>query len=123
MAKVGRKNTKPELAVRSAAHAMGFRFKLHGHDLPGQPDVVSPKHRIALFVHGCFGIAIQNAAAMNRAFWLVKFERNVARDAEAAAMLRLQGWEIQVIWECQTRDSLQLHLWASSMLSTERSEL
>src|SRR3954451_665162 len=96
MAQVRSKNTKPEVAVRKAAHALGLRFRLHGRDLPGTPDLVFSGHRTAVFVHGCFwhrhGCARATTPASNVAYWAAKFERNVARDARNAAQLRKLGW-------------------------------
>jgi DNA mismatch endonuclease (patch repair protein) len=114
MAKVKSKNTKPELAVRSAAHALGYRFRLHRPDLPGSPDLVFPRHRVALFVHGCFwhrhaDCNRSSTPVAHRDYWVAKFERNVRRDSEAAAALRSTGWRVEVIWECETREGPALH--------------
>jgi DNA mismatch endonuclease (patch repair protein) len=102
-------NTAPEIAVRRAAHALGLRFRLNRSDLPGKPDLVFPARRSALFVHGCFwhGHDCPRGAripASNRAYWLAKIGRNVARDKATLASLKRQGWKAHVIWECETRD-------------------
>ncbi len=105
MAKVRSKNTKPEIEVRRAIHRAGFRFRLHRSDLPGNPDVVFPRHRLALFVHGCFwhrhGCKRTTMPATNREFWSEKFRRTVERDQRALKELEEIGWKTAVIWECQ----------------------
>ncbi len=108
MSKIARKNTRPELVVRRAAHALGLRFRLHRRDLPGTPDLVFPRLRKALFVHGCFwhrheGCRLAYNPRSNREFWEAKFARNVARDARVLTELREAGWDAEVIWECETR--------------------
>lgn len=109
MSRVRSVDTGPELLVRKAAHALGLRFRLHRRDLPGSPDLVFPKHTVALFVHGCFW---HRHARCRRAstpksqtvYWTRKFERNIARDRRVAAQLRALGWRPVVVWECQTKD-------------------
>ena len=113
MSRVKGKNTTPELRVRQLAHAMGLRFRLHRKDLPGRPDLVFPKYRIALFVHGCFWHRHPNCpkASLPKTrteFWQSKFEKNVERDERTIASLRALGWDAQVIWECETKDSANL---------------
>lgn len=110
MSRVGPKNTAPEMRVRRAAHAVGLRFRLHRKDLPGTPDLVFPKHRVALFVHGCFwhrhpGCRKASVPGTRREYWAEKFETNVARDARNRAALEAAGWHVAVIWECETRDA------------------
>ena len=109
MARVGQKDTAPEMAVRRAAHALGYRFRLHRRDLPGSPDLVFPRHRALVFVHGCFwhrheGCRRATTPAANRAYWQVKFERNVMRDLAVFEQLGRTGWRVLVVWECETRD-------------------
>lgn len=109
MSRVKSSHTLPEIRVRSAAHSLGLRFRLHRRELPGRPDLIFPRHRVALFVHGCFwhrhaGCPKASTPKSRRRFWLQKFERNVARDAENVAMLRKLGWRVATIWECETRD-------------------
>lgn len=99
-------NTRPEIKVRSALHNAGFRFRLSsGTKLPGRPDVVLPRYRAAVFVHGCFwhrhpGCRFAYTPKTNRHFWLGKFRENVARDARKATELRRDGWKTLVVWEC-----------------------
>jgi len=106
MRRIGRKNTQPELAVRRALHARGRRFRLHQADLPGKPDIVLPKHRLAIFVHGCFwhrhrGCANCTDPKTRPDFWATKFAANVERDARAERQLRDLGWRVETIWECE----------------------
>ncbi|MGB9145914.1 MAG: very short patch repair endonuclease, partial [Acidobacteriaceae bacterium] len=108
MAAIRSANTKPEMRVRSALHAMGFRFRLHRKDLPGRPDIVLPKHQTAVFVHGCFWHCHRckygSVVPATRAeFWAAKRGGNVARDRRNAAALRRQGWRVIVLWECEVR--------------------
>lgn len=99
------KNTKPELEVRSYLHRAGLRFRLHAK-LPGKPDLVLPKYRTVVFVHGCFwhrhkGCRFATTPASNAAFWQEKFDANVRRDMLVKKALRKLGWQVQVIWGCQ----------------------
>lgn len=113
MARVKGTDTVPELRVRRMAHRLGYRFRLHRKDLPGTPDLVFPRRRIAVCVHGCFwhrhaGCAAASTPQSNVAYWTRKFARNVARDAAAEEALTQQGWKVVVIWECETRDETRL---------------
>lgn len=113
MAAVRGKNTKPELFVRGLVHALGFRFRLHRTDLPGTPDLVLPRLRCVIFVHGCFwhrhpGCSATTTPKDNAEYWATKFKRNVERDRAAVEALRAKGWAVAVVWECQTRDATQL---------------
>ena len=109
MARIRGRDTTPELIVRRISHGMGFRFRLHRKDLPGRPDLVFPRHRLAVFVHGCFwhqhsGCRYAYKPKSHIAFWTDKFVRNVARDRHNEEALRNLGWRVFVIWECETRD-------------------
>lgn len=123
MRAVRRKDTTPELRVRRLAHRLGLRFRLHRHDLPGTPDMVFPRWRIALFVHGCFwhrhsGCRYATMPATRREFWEAKFTANQARDRRQAEQLRSLGWRVVVVWECETRllQELEARLRALFML-------
>ena len=101
-------HTRPELVVRRALHAAGFRYRLHAADLPGRPDIVLPKHRVVVLVHGCFwhrhaGCRFATTPATRRDFWSDKFERNMDRDARNRQALRAKGWRIATLWECSVR--------------------
>jgi len=115
MAGIRSRDTAPELAVRRAAHRMGLRFRLHRKDLPGRPDLVFPKHRLAVFVHGCFwhrheGCKISHIPKTRTAYWKEKFERNVARDKRNQQALQALGWRVIVVWECEAADRLTVQL-------------
>jgi DNA mismatch endonuclease (patch repair protein) len=110
MAKIKGKDTGPELRVRKAAHALGLRFRLHRSDLPGKPDLVFPKFRLALFVHGCFwhqhaGCRRASMPKSRTEYWEAKLRRNVQRDAVNGSALESMGWHSIVIWECETNDA------------------
>lgn len=109
MARVRGKDTAPELRVRRVAHRMGLRFRLHRKDLPGRPDLVLPKHRLAVFVHGCFwhrhpGCSRASTPSTREDFWQAKFDATVARDRRQIAELEALGWRVLVIWECGVND-------------------
>lgn len=112
MAGIGGKNTKPEIILRRALHRAGFRFRLHVRELPGKPDVVLPRYRVVILVHGCFwhrhhGCHWCTDPAANSEFWKSKFDRNVERDAEIAGRLHKAGWRIARVWECGLRGSAE----------------
>lgn len=103
------KNTKPEVAVRKHLHSLGFRFRLHSRLLPGKPDIVLPRWRVAIQVHGCFwhqhpGCRFAYMPATNTAFWRAKLRGNVLRDERNERALAALGWRVFVIWECQIGD-------------------
>jgi DNA mismatch endonuclease, patch repair protein len=107
MSKIRSKDTKPELRVRSLLHGLGYRYRLHRRDLPGSPDVVFPARAKIIFVHGCFWHAHQNCRVANKPkshhrFWNDKFENNVSRDKTNQQLLRRAGWDVCVVWECET---------------------
>ena len=102
------KDTKPELLLRRALHARGYRFRLHVGTLPGSPDMILPRYRAAVFVHGCFwhrhpGCRYTTTPATRPEFWRAKFEGNIARDREKAAALLAAGWRVATVWECALR--------------------
>ena len=102
------KDTAPEKKVRSTAHRLGLRFRLHRRDLPGTPDLLFPSRKTALFVHGCFwhrheGCPRATTPKTNNDYWCRKFLRNVERDSENKKKLEEKGWKVLVIWECETK--------------------
>ena len=104
------RDTKPELKVRRYLHAAGLRYRLHDHTLPGRPDIVLPRFRTVVFVHGCFwhshpGCRYAYRPKSNEVFWREKLARNAARDAVAEARLRAMGWDVQTVWECGLGDT------------------
>ncbi len=99
------RNTRPEVALRKALHAHGFRFRLHSTALPGRPDIVLPRHKVIILVHGCFwhrhaGCRYTTMPATRPEFWTSKFRRTVERDGENVGSLLALGWRVAVIWEC-----------------------
>lgn len=108
MRRVGQKNTKPEMVVRKFLHGNGYRFRLHRKDLPGHPDIVLPKHRAAIFVHGCFwhGHSCRRGKrpATNTEFWDKKLLGNLERDKANYKKLSALGWRVVVIWECEIKN-------------------
>ena len=108
MSGIRRKNTKPELALRRSLHALGFRYRLHAKGIPGRPDIVMPKYRAVIFVHGCFwhrhaGCRYATVPATRPEFWAAKFHANVVRDATVQSALREAGWRVGTVWECALR--------------------
>ena len=108
MSRIRSKDTKPEIIVRSLLHGMGYRFRLHGKDLPGKPDIVLPKYKTVIFVHGCFwhrhkGCKRCTTPSTNKDYWLKKFERNIANDRMYKKMLKIKGWKVIIVWECETK--------------------
>jgi len=102
-------STGPEIALRKALHAKGFRYRLNVTDLPGRPDLVFPKYRAVIFVHGCFwhGHDCARGARVpksNTDYWRAKIARNVKRDHETIAALQRHGWYVKVSWECDLKD-------------------
>lgn len=112
MARIRSHNTAPERIVRSLVHGMGYRYRLHVATLPGRPDLVFASRRKVIFVHGCFWHrhTCKRGAlpSSNVDFWEHKLEGNRARDRRSARALRQAGWQVLVIWQCQTRDTVRL---------------
>lgn len=110
MAQVKSENTSPELAIRKLLHRLGYRFRLHRKDLPGKPDIVLPKHKTVIFVHGCFWhghLGCRRAArpTSNTDFWNAKLDRNIERDRNARKELKKLGWRVITIWECEIKNA------------------
>jgi DNA mismatch endonuclease (patch repair protein) len=108
MSRVKGRDTKPEILVRSLVHRMGFRFRLHGRDLPGNPDIVLPRYGKVIFVHGCFWHGHRRCLRSKRptthkGFWNKKLDQNIERDERFRRMLKRMGWRVLVVWECETR--------------------
>lgn len=109
MSRIKSKNTKPELVVRSLLHRMGYRFRLHSKDIPGKPDLVLPKYKTAVFVHGCFwhrhkGCKYAYTPKSRIEFWKIKFKKNIERDKKVSKLIKEAGWKQLVIWECEIRN-------------------
>ena len=101
------RNTKPEILIRSLLHRQGFRFRLHVRDMPGKPDIVLPRYRAVLFVHGCFwhghNCPLFKLPGTRPDFWREKIERNQNNDSRAKEALLADGWRVGIIWECALR--------------------
>jgi DNA mismatch endonuclease (patch repair protein) len=113
MRSVRRRNTTPEMIVRAAIRAAGVRYQLHVRNLPGTPDIVMFTRRIAIFVHGCFwhrhsGCRLTTTPKTRTEFWAEKFRRNQERDAAALESLRELGWQVAIVWECETKSGTYL---------------
>ena len=109
MSAIKSKNTKPEIKVRKVLHSMGYRFRLHRKDLPGSPDIVLPKYKTVIFVHGCFWHRHKNCKYAStpktrQEFWEAKFRENINRDKLNQENLSSKGWKIIVVWECEIND-------------------
>jgi DNA mismatch endonuclease, patch repair protein len=106
MAAVRQKNTNPEILLRKELFRAGLRYRIHRRDLPGTPDIVFPRERTAVFVHGCFwhrhqGCRRTTSPKTRAEFWMEKFSRNVERDKRVQAALKTKGWKVAIVWECQ----------------------
>ena len=111
MSRIRNKNTKPEIAVRSFLHRNSFRFRLHSRNLPGTPDIILPKYRTVIFVHGCFwhrhrGCKDATMPKSNTEFWEEKFSGTVIRDSQKKDSLIELGWSVIVIWECEIKNEI-----------------
>ena len=109
MSAIKSKNTKPEIAVRKLLHSMGYRFRLHRKDLPGSPDIVLPKYKTVIFVHGCFWHRHENCKYATTPktrveFWNKKFKDNIERDIKNQAELKSLDWVSTIIWECEIKN-------------------
>lgn len=113
MSRVKGRDTKPEILVRSAVHRMGFRFRVHRRDLPGNPDIVLTRHGKVIFMHGCFWHGHRRCSRSKRpttnvVFWNQKLDANIERDKRCRRALRRMGWQVLVVWECETRKPIDL---------------
>lgn len=111
MSRIRSANTKPELLLRAALFKQGFRFRLHKKDLPGRPDLVFPKYKTAIFVHGCFWhmhkkCSVGKFPKSRLEYWKPKLLRNVQRDKENLMQLKKAGWHVITIWECEIYSNL-----------------
>lgn len=119
------RDTKPEVMVRKHLHAQGLRYRIAPKSLPGKPDIVLPKYRTVVFVHGCFwhrhhGCRYAATPASNKDFWQIKFEQNLARDARVRSQLAEQGWRVLIVWECEVSTE-RLQLLVGEIRSTHQS--
>ncbi len=114
MSRVKNRNTRQEVLVRSLLHRLGFRFRLHRKELPGTPDIVLPKYHVVIFVNGCFwhGHSCPRGKLpnKNRDFWKAKIEKNIERDRENYRKLQELGWNVVVVWSCETSSAAKLNV-------------
>jgi DNA mismatch endonuclease (patch repair protein) len=127
MARIKSRDTIPERRLRSALHSRGFRFRLHVKTLPGRPDLVFPRYRAVVFVHGCFwhrhsGCKLAYTPKSNMVFWMEKFAANVSRDRRQVSALIDRGWRVTVARECSLRSSGSLELEAARLASWLKSK-
>lgn len=126
MSRVKGRDTRPELYVRRALWSAGFRYRLHRKDLPGGPDIVLAKYRIAVFVHGCFwhqhDCPRAKRPASNVAYWNRKLDGNLERDGRNLAQLEKMGWRVIVLWECELRSATSFLLDILQDLNTRSRE-
>jgi len=105
MSRIRSKNTKPEILLRKTLHGMGLRYRLHDRKLPGAPDLVLPKYRAVIFVHGCFwhrhGCKLTTTPSTQEDFWQAKFRANIERDRKNVRELETRGWRVLIVWECE----------------------
>lgn len=106
MSRIRGKDSQPELALRRVLHRLGLRYRLHDNRLPGKPDLVFPRHKAVVFVHGCFwhrhdGCKIATTPKSNTPFWVEKFGKNTARDKRNIEALQASGWRVCIAWECE----------------------
>ena len=126
MASIRGKDTAPEMVLRRALHARGLRFRLHRKALPGKPDLIFPKYKAVVFVHGCFwhrhpNCKIATTPKSNTEFWIQKFKKNVARDATVIELLKKQGWRVFVVWECEVSTAAKIQATAQLLEEQLRS--
>jgi len=117
-------DSKQEILVRSLVHRMGFRFRVHRRDLPGNPDIVLPRHRKVIFVHGCFwhghkGCPRSKRPTSNKDFWNEKLDKNMERDKRFRKILWSMGWKVLVVWQCETRKPEKLLVKLERFLNDE----
>jgi DNA mismatch endonuclease (patch repair protein) len=126
MSRIRDKNTKPEVRVRRALHRMGFRFRLYRQDLPGKPDIVLPKWKTAILVHGCFWHGCRRCdrgtrvPKTNTDFWLAKIAENQKRDQRVKTTLRRAGWRVIVVWACETESASRLEIRLNRALAIQQ---
>ncbi len=123
MSRIRSKDTKPEKIIRSILHKLGFRFRINRKDLPGKPDIVLPKYRIVIFVHGCFwhqheGCPRSKKPTSNAQYWNPKLKNNVLRDEKNILELEESGWRVFILWECQIKNLVKNPDLLAKMLET-----
>ena len=123
MRRVKGRDTGPEMTVRRLLTRLGARYRLHRKDLPGNPDIVMPGRRLAIFIHGCFWHGHDcprgaRAPKQNADYWRATIGRNRARDTASEAALRQAGWRVETLWECEMKDEGALEQRLKALLGT-----
>ena len=125
MSRVKQKDTAPELTVRRRLHSLGYRFRLHSKQLVGTPDIVLPKHKAVIFVHGCFwhghNCRKGKLPETRKEFWKAKINKNQSRDSKCELALREQGYRVLVVWECEVKDQEKLTILLQECLQKDLS--
>lgn len=121
MSRIRSKDTKPELLVRRFLHKNGFRYRLHVKNLPGKPDIVLPKYKTVIFIHGCFwhgheGCKYYVVPKTRTEWWVEKIEKNKSNDVKAESTLISTGWHILNIWECDIKSKQNFASWSGNLL-------
>ncbi len=124
MSRIRSKDTKPEIIVRSMLHKAGYRFRLHVKNLPGKPDIVLPKYKTVIFVHGCFwhrhkGCKYATTPSTNKKFWQEKFTRNIANDKKHQRELKKLGWKVIAVWSCELKTPDKIFRRLEKVLTTD----
>lgn len=123
MSRVKSKNTAPEIKLRSILHRQGFRFRLNRKDLPGKPDIVLPKYRAVIFVHGCFWHGHDckrgRRPQTNQIFWNEKIDKNIKRDELNVSKLKDLGWRVLIVWDCEIKKKNDLSYIKTFLLNTK----
>ncbi|MBN8726245.1 MAG: DNA mismatch endonuclease Vsr [Xanthomonadales bacterium] len=127
MSRIKGKNTRPELALRKALHARGFRYRLHARHVAGHPDLILPRHGAVVLVHGCFwhrheGCRYTTVPSTRPEFWQMKFDANRRRDREVLELLQRDGWRVATVWECALRRPEQVSSTTDELATWIRSE-
>jgi DNA mismatch endonuclease (patch repair protein) len=122
MSRIRSKDTKPELLVRKFLHKNGFRYRLHVKNMPGKPDIVLPKYKTVIFIHGCFwhgheGCKYYVVPKTRTEWWLNKINSNIANDTKAGTLLKTAGWKIINLWECELKKTI-INTTFSNLLAT-----
>ena len=121
MSKIRSKNTKPELILRKALFARGFRYRVNDKRLPGRPDIVFPKYKTVIFIHGCFwhghdkGCIDSHIPKTNSEYWLAKIKKNKERDENNQSQIQSMGWNVLTIWDCEIQRKNNLEILVDKM--------
>lgn len=127
MSRIKKSHTRPEIVLRKVVHKLGLRYRLNNSNLPGKPDLVFPRHKAVVFVHGCFwhshsNCSIATTPKSNTAFWVEKFAKNVARDEQVISILTKLDWRVFVVWECEVSSAKKANATGLKLAALIRNE-